>query len=569
MASLPDKVLSWLYGVLHEYRDPQRTYSDAARTLAAYPTLSPRTEVYTYEDGASALLLTLWGTLPVAFRGTIYRFPVKLWFPHNYPQEAPMAYVIPEKDMLIRPGQHVGVDGRIYHPYLRDWAGMWDRASIAEFLEYLQQVFGKEPPVISRAQQQQYQRQLGPGQTQQRPGASQTPPQPPPKQRVGNVEAPEGSASNAPPPLPPKPGEEYAEPARNTARDGPPLPPLPPEATPNQPGAASSGPQNDQWQSPRASSYPSGAGYQNGRPLGPSPLPSMPYPQAQYQQMQRSNHDRSPVSPISPANGYSKLPESKYSRPAPLPQAQYQQSRLPPPQTSRYPPQPAEGRPQYAPGRPQPFQPTPYPAQQVLQQAPQKTQPPPDLLSDPFEVALPERSGPAPPAPPIPPNPEKEHLLQAISGTLVQQAQQKVNQNLSAVAPLQAQQQAMRTAYAQLEGEIRQLEQLDQALSSNEAILHRSIQECDRTIATAKSKRQPPIDDVLIAPTMVANQLWMLCAEEAACREAMYVLQKAVDRGRVSGNDFVRQMRGLGRERFLKMALARKCARGMGLELQR
>ena len=57
-----------------------------------------------------------------------------------------------------------------------------------------------------------------------------------------------------------------------------------------------------------------------------------------------------------------------------------------------------------------------------------------------------------------------------------------------------------------------------------------------------------------------------LTAEEAACREAMYVLQKAVDRGRISGSDFVRQMRGLGRESFLKMVLARKCARGLGLD---
>lgn len=113
---------------------------------------------------------------------------------------------------------------------------------------------------------------------------------------------------------------------------------------------------------------------------------------------------------------------------------------------------------------------------------------------------------------------------------------------------------------------MRQLEQLDKTLSSNEAILRRSMQDCDRTIATAKSKPQPPIDEVLIAPTMVANQLWTLCAEEAACREAMYVLQKAVDRGRVNGNDFVRQMRSLGRECFLKMVLARKCARGLGLE---
>lgn len=204
------------------------------------------------------------------------------------------------------------------------------------------------------------------------------------------------------------------------------------------------------------------------------------------------------------------------------------------------------------------------------QQQPQaQKQPPPDLLSDPFEVALPSSAGSQLPAPPIPPNPEKEHLLQAINGTLVQQAQQKVNQNLNAIHPLQAQQHALRAAYERLDGEIRQLEQLDQALSSNESILHRSIQDCDRTISTAKSKKQPPIDEVLIAPTMVSNQLWTLCAEEAAAREAMYVLQKAVDRGRVSGNDFVRQMRGLGRECFIKMALARKCARGMGLETAR
>jgi ESCRT-I complex subunit TSG101 len=173
------------------------------------------------------------------------------------------------------------------------------------------------------------------------------------------------------------------------------------------------------------------------------------------------------------------------------------------------------------------------------------------------------------PAPPIPPNPEKEHLLQAISTSLVQEAQQKVSQNLSAIAPLQAQQQALRAAQQRLEGEIRQLEQLEQALSTNEAILHRSIQDCDRATTTARSKKQPPIEEVLIAPTMVANQLWTLCAEEAACRETMYVLQKAVDRGRVSGNDFVRQMRNLGRESFLKMALARKCAAGMGLDIRR
>jgi ESCRT-I complex subunit TSG101 len=215
----------------------------------------------------------------------------------------------------------------------------------------------------------------------------------------------------------------------------------------------------------------------------------------------------------------------------------------------------------YGPQNHQPsFQNGPHAQQQL------KKQPPPDLLSDPFEIALPSNPGSAGPAPPIPPNPEREHLLTAISASLVHQAQQKVDQNMSAIAPLQAQQNALRAAHARLEAEIAQLERLDATLSSNEHILHRSIQDCTTTISEAKSKKQPPIDEVLVAPTLVAQQLWTLTAEEAACREAMYVLQKAVDRGRISGSDFVRQMRGLGRESFLKMVLARKCARGLGLD---
>jgi ESCRT-I complex subunit TSG101 len=209
-----------------------------------------------------------------------------------------------------------------------------------------------------------------------------------------------------------------------------------------------------------------------------------------------------------------------------------------------------------------------FPNVPQVQQQPKK-QPPPDLLSDPFEIALPSNPGSSGPAPPIPPNPEREHLLTAISASLVQQAQQKVNQNMSAIAPLQAQQHALRAAHARLEAEIAQLERLDATLSSNEHILHRSIQDCTTTISEAKSKKQPAIDEVLVAPTLVAQQLWTLTAEEAACREAMYVLQKAVDRGRISGSDFVRQMRGLGRESFLKMVMARKCARGLGLDADR
>lgn len=465
--------------------------------------------------------------------------------------------------MAVRPGQHVGVDGRVYHPYLRDWQSMWDRANVAEFLECLQQAFAKEPPVISRAQQQQYQRPMAQNQ-QQMPGASQTPPRLPPKPGGSNGGPVGTPGDNAPPPVPPKPGEEYAESSRNPLRDGPPLPPLPHEVAPRPHGNPASQPPSGQWQclTPNQHLTPISSGHQNDRPPGPS---QHILQQPTFQQ--RTNYDRSPVSPVSPVHGYSELPETKYSRPPPLPQPQAQQQMQVPSMSAPHLQQQHRPQQSFQQRQPQPSQPFNHQSQVQHQQAPRK-QPAPDLLTDPFEVALPSSSRQSLPAPPIPPNPEREHLLHAITGTLVQQTQQKVAQNLAAIAPLQAQHSALRSAYERLEGELRQLEQLDQALASNEAILHQSIQECDRTIKTTKSKKQPPIDDVLIAPTMVANQLWTLCAEEAASREAMYVLQKAVDRGRVSGNDFVRQMRGLGRECFLKMALARKCARGMGLKMR-
>lgn len=32
-----------------------------------------------------------------------------------------MTYVTPTRDLAVRPGQHVSVEGRIYHPYLVAW----------------------------------------------------------------------------------------------------------------------------------------------------------------------------------------------------------------------------------------------------------------------------------------------------------------------------------------------------------------------------------------------------------------------------------------------------------------
>ncbi|KAI6986862.1 hypothetical protein KC359_g8551 [Hortaea werneckii] len=654
MAQVPERVLSWLYSVLHEYHDPQRTYTSVAQTLSANPTLSPRTEVFTNETGRSALLLVLSGTLPTHFRGAEYRFPVKIWFPHSYPHEAPMVFVTPGGAMAIRPGQHVGTDGRVYHSYLRDWRGMggegWEDggrggSNLGEFLRVLIGVFEREPPVVSRLQSQYPQAQGNhmSGMTSPRPpssAGSSLPPQLPPKQTHGSVHEPQhrqapppvemSATTNSPPPppKPPKPGQEPVFPerstSRNLARDGPPLPPLPHERVGSAQYAASPPPSTPMYPNRTASTSrppptPQGiSGYE--ATTGQYGPPATPLAHQQFQQVRAAaGREGSPVSPMMPnGQGY----EQRYPQqfmPGMQSNSQHHtgggrasfqhHSNHHQPQVPSQQPYHHQGQrnsmshQQYPPKQPHPHyhyqqqHPPPPPQQIPPTPQPQKAPPPPDLLTtDPFEISLPtdpfnNNTTTQPPsalAPPIPPNPEKEHLLTALATTLAAQSQSKVSQNLQAFAPLQAQNAALRAAIGKLEKELQGLDEWSRILDSNEGILRRSIAECEGVVGRYKSSassstsgqqgggggggegtgthHQPPIDEILVPPTLVANQLWTLCAEEASCREAMYVLQQAVDRGRVGGKDFVRLMRGLGREAFLKKALARKCARGLGLE---
>ncbi|KAG9595222.1 UEV-domain-containing protein, partial [Aureobasidium melanogenum] len=539
MAGLPDQVLQWLYSVLlNEYRDAQRAYSDSVAALSAYPSLSPRTDVYTYNTGQPALLLRLSGTLPVNFRGTVYRFPVTIWLPHAYPMdpEGIMVYVIPGEGMAIRPGQHVSVDGRVYHPYLRDWS-INHHPNIVDLLHLLQDVFAREPPVVAKPAQQQQKQHVQPQSPMQRPP-------PPPKEQPRPPQShPAEMPAGLPPPRPPKPGEQgHTATPIQTRNDGPPLPPLPHERA---------------RQSPQLRQ---GNGYDNSQPNRYSRAPPLPHQiQPDYRQ-----------TPASPTTSNAHTPTQRYAQPPPLPPPQHnQQQQIPlrpaqqqcPQQYQQPPSQHFQQMPPHMSAQQYPSQHVPY--QQAM---PAKPAPVQDLLSDPFDVSI-STTTPSGPAPPIPPNPEKEHLLQLLSQSLVSQIHQKVNQNTSALAPLRAQSNALQEAHSRLNAELSQLTALDNTLTTNERILHQALSDCDHVIADSKSTPQPPIDDVLVAPTVASTQLWNLQADEAAIREALWCLQRAVGAGRVGSEVFIKMTRSLARELFLKMALSKKLAKGLGLDV--
>ena len=116
-----------------------------------------------------------------------------------------------------------------------------------------------------------------------------------------------------------------------------------------------------------------------------------------------------------------------------------------------------------------------------------------------------------------------------------------------------------------LQTESAQLTQLTALLTSNTAILQDSLRKADTLIKHSAQHPEPDVDELLVAPTVVGNQLYELVAEERALADAIFMLGRAVERGRIAPQAFARMTRGLAREWFLKKALVRKIGRGMGL----
>ncbi|PYI07898.1 UEV-domain-containing protein [Aspergillus sclerotiicarbonarius CBS 121057] len=571
MAAVPQRTLNWLYSILirdhydprQTYQDPNRTYYDVANVLGQYPSLGPRTEVYTFENGFSALLLQLTGTLPVTFRGTVYKFPITLWIPNTYPREPPLVYVTPTQDMAVRVGQHVTLEGRVYHHYLAHWAEAWERSSLHDFLLILREVFAKEPPVRYKQQQPAQPRPPQPAQAQVQappplpplPPELDPTPNRPPTTHGASIASP--VTAQVPPPPPPKPGQAPLEQPQRTPSSGrytspPPIPPLPPKEQDSrrvslQPQAGVGSPVSRPQYLPERSGVPAGAlGQYLPQQHAAQPMPAYAPGSAQFQPLSGT-----PVTP-----------------PHPQPTPSYYPVQQPHPAYQRAPPQ--------APARPSPH----AGLQQAQQPAPRPKAETPDLLTSPFELELPSFA-PTGPAPPIPPNPEKDALLQAVSKTLAETLQTNVTQSEAAAQSLLSQSHSLHAAIATLQGEVSSLSALNTTLQTNTLTLQQSLHRADGVIADAQSRISssapsssadaaasglPPIDEVLVAPTVVGKQLYDLVAEERGIQQAIYALQAALVKGVIGVETWSRHTRGLAREAFLKRALIRKIGKGMGLE---
>lgn len=538
MAQVPDRILAWLWSVTQNYRYRELVNGDVVNALAVYTVLKPKTATFTYENGHAALLLCLTGSISVTFRGTPYRYPLDIWLPEGYgePGVAVQCFVRCTDGTVIRPGQHVAHDGKIYHPYLSAWNHNPQPSSVVEFLSILQDVFSREPPLAAARSTN------GTTQVQSTSG----PPLPPKgtsRASSAGGESAFGSGSSvsrmslgvssplplsASQPVSSDQGHRTSSPLRSIHNAAPPSRYAAPLALPT-----------TQTQARRTAQYTAANPSLNSTiPYGRDPYLESVQPQSS---IAYDMYDMQQAMPRAVDQAIA-VHDHRLSE---LPTAASTNTQAPPQSQLRS---------------------TPHVPS--FHQATPRRDPKPqhDLLTDPFDVSLPNVISPTSQPPPIPPNPEREHICVVLSDMLTGLANAKIERNRAALAPLQAQNRALSEAHAKLTAELEQVQGFDATLSNNEPILHQSLQDCDSVIASSKTLPEPDIDETLVAPTVAAQQLWGLCADEVAIREAMWCLQRAIGAGRISGADFVKLTRGLGREAFLKMALIRKISTGLGLD---
>ncbi|KAK9828078.1 hypothetical protein WJX81_000655 [Elliptochloris bilobata] len=159
---------------------------------AEFPSLTLKRDMYTHVNGKQAQLLLADGTLPMYYSGTKYNIPVRVWLPEGYPRVAPLAYVVPTPEMVIKPHHSfVEPSGQVHSSYLRNWTA--PRSNLVDMSHDMSIQFGQEVPLYSKP----------PNWSASLPPAAQTYPRPQSTFQAHNPIHGPGQHGGTPPPRPP------------------------------------------------------------------------------------------------------------------------------------------------------------------------------------------------------------------------------------------------------------------------------------------------------------------------------------------------------------------------------
>ncbi|KAJ7109340.1 UEV domain-containing protein [Mycena epipterygia] len=533
----------WLRENVASYAAADRVFADIDAALTRFPSLRPKSDVYTYDDGRTQLLLCVHGLLPITFRAASYNIPIAVWLTRDYPREPPLPYVVPTADMLVKPGPHQDVSGRSTIDYVLQWARKSEGCSLAGLVDAMQAEFSRVPPVYAKPKgQPREQAQPQPRPLSQASQSSHQPPSLPPKPQTPqahfNSSSPHPPHSNAPTP-------QYSTPTPQYNPQTPQYNPQPPQQAPQYSQTPQPPPPTPQY--------------------NPQPPPPAPQYSSQTPQPQPAPQYSSQTPQPQPAPQYSgQLPNTNTGTPVPL------AARPPPP----LPPNPRAdpGPPQYRPAPPHyqappaPWTPphdphsswTPDPA------PPPPPQPPtaaPNLLDEdtPSQPVLyaPQAVLPGP-APPRPPNPELLRLHAAVHAKLSSELASLGHALALDAERLRTHQADLLAGEPAIRDEMARLEAVRDVCRTAAARTRAAVETGERNVADLRAKSTPEVDELVCSTTIVHNQLINLVAEDNAIEDTIFHLSKALNSGRIDLERFLRSCRLLAEEQFMKRALIEK-----------
>ncbi|KAG9079435.1 hypothetical protein FS749_008535 [Ceratobasidium sp. UAMH 11750] len=546
----------WLKQVLAPYPNKDHIYADIDSTLAAHSTLKPKNDVYTFNDGRAQLLICVHGLIPITFRQATYNIPVAIWIPLEYPRLPPLVYVVPTSDMLVKSGKHVDPSGECTFEYLDNWRRKNEGCNLRGLIETMQEHFSRDPPVYAKPKAPATLAVARPTSAESslahRPppplppsvSAQPSPVQPGPNRVATPSQSPGGApGTSGPPALPPKvySTQQYAaspaiSPIERTSSPG--RPPLPASPYTNQP--------------PARPPFP----YTQPNPRPPPPIPS---PQNFQQTHNRSNSLAARVtSPshlsASPTNAPSPQASNRWSMP---PQPAVQQPQQPPPPPAAY---------QYHPAPPPP-PPLAAPAPTPIINVPTPPAPPPaprpNFLDEDETPAQAVEAPPSPNAPPRPMNPELLHLHYNIHQKITTELTALSNALASDTERLRATQADLLAGEPAIRDEMARLEAVRSVCVAVGDRLNDAVMRAEANVHSLKSKGDPEVDELVCSTAIVYNQLIDLIAEDKAIEDTMYHLHRALNSGRIDLDRFIRTVRILAQEQFMKRALIEKINEGL------
>lgn len=131
-----------------QYIHKNEAKKDVLNALRAFSDLHPDEDIYVHTDGSRRDLLCMRGTIPVNYKGSVYNIPIQIWLLTSHPFNAPLVYVRPTANMMIKPNKHVDNAGRVYMPYLSEWRP--PKSDTYGMINMLCMIFGEICPVYSK-----------------------------------------------------------------------------------------------------------------------------------------------------------------------------------------------------------------------------------------------------------------------------------------------------------------------------------------------------------------------------------------------------------------------------------